>query len=263
MPRAPTDHEHPRLPHAGGHAEQGRQRGRGRPSRCEAARITRLPAFCHCGTYIQSWPLKGCEKMAVGRPGVDQLQQRLAAAEGQVDEQQGVGPGQLRHQRRGGGVRGWGSTRRRRTRTSPSRCWSPSRCFWNLATSAVGVELGLGPRPAQADVDHVDLHRRQLRPAGLFGGLQGPRGHTAGQQHPAGRGSGSQEITTIHGGVMRRSPLRAGSCGIAPVGRKGIGNFIFVHRADPNRGRRVNQAGQGRPVSGPSCLRSRPLPRRA
>ena len=27
-----------------------------------------MPAFCHCGTYIQSWPLKGWEKMAVGRP---------------------------------------------------------------------------------------------------------------------------------------------------------------------------------------------------
>ena len=29
---------------------------------------TRLPAFCHCGTYIQSWPLKGCEKID-GRAG--------------------------------------------------------------------------------------------------------------------------------------------------------------------------------------------------
>ena len=39
----------------------------------DAARITRLPAFCHCGTYIQSWPLKGCEKIAVGRPASTSL----------------------------------------------------------------------------------------------------------------------------------------------------------------------------------------------
>jgi F-type H+-transporting ATPase subunit gamma len=37
-----------------------------------------------------------------------------------------------------------------------------------LLDFGLGVELGLGPRPAQPDVDHMDFQRRQLGPAGVF-----------------------------------------------------------------------------------------------
>ena len=38
-------------------------------------RITFLPCLCHCGRYIQPWPLKGGENKTGGQPEIDEFPQ--------------------------------------------------------------------------------------------------------------------------------------------------------------------------------------------
>ena len=105
---------------------------RSRPATCSISpqslvgrRTTFLPCLCHCGKYIQPWPLKGCENSAVGRPDVDELAQhrRVAAVAGEMDDQQGVGVLELRRHL----GRPWPAGSGRRRRTSRRRASSPAR----------------------------------------------------------------------------------------------------------------------------------------
>ena len=117
--------------------------------------------------------------MAVGRPAVDQLQERLAAAEGQMDHEQGVGAGDLRPQF--GGCRfvvGDQLAADELDVAQPPA--NPVQVLLELRHLGLGVEVRLGPRPAQPDVHHVDLHERQLGPARLLGGTQRIGGQPAG-----------------------------------------------------------------------------------
>ena len=195
----------------------GRPPGRARSSRCVGRSMTFLPCLCHCGKYIQPWPLKGCENSAVGRPTSISLPSTGASPpwpERWIEQHARRPPAASRPP--------W-STLAGGIRSPPTNFTSPS--FFSRSAKYL-LELGelLGGTgqvdvAGAAGIDLVDLGRGQLGPVGRSG-RQGP-----GSQHPGGadsaaRSGGSEEGASseseVFHGISRGTRLRPGT----PRGRR-------------------------------------------
>ena len=108
--------------------------------------MTFLPSFCHCGTYIQSWPLKGCEKMAVGRPASTSLSNGSPLPKLRWTISRASASFSLAATSVAAGIV-LGISSPPTNSTSPSRSATPARYFWNFATSAGASNVGVGQAP--------------------------------------------------------------------------------------------------------------------
>ena len=193
--RRRADQQNARLPHADRHAQQ-----RDGPIDVrEVAGCRQHDAFAlllHRRHVHPVMPTERLRKDGYRQSGIDELEERLCVAEAQMHQQDRIRIAECR-----------GDLARLRVHVAnqlsaderhiSEPLGDAREILLELADFGRGIELGLRPGTAGAQVDDVDLHRRQRRPAALFGRLRRTGRQTACQQQAASRGR-AEKLTSCY-----------------------------------------------------------------